>query len=656
MSLFGGSAPRPRSSYESDTPESSSVPSSPSVVETEDPGDIPEIHTLDAAAAEEEEDTDTDSRAESNESEDDEEESEKTARVRRNTNQAQKWRNTTEGELQIMDSIEQMEAEDLVAHLYNTHALKRRVRRPTQDLAQLKSWQGRDSWLKTGKDLEFKDAAGLVQPELVPPKAWTAWPDSPEKLLRSKTQWASDFALEWHIGGVRDALEELKEELLAIFLRLARKQWDQRESPLSESDAEEPAETSRSRSREGSTTPANLRPTSRADGDMDDGEIDEEDIDLDGYSHDETYDTGNESTSRRKRGRRAYFNTLTKPTVLADDAKAQRLLQPTIQSMISRLDRLALAIFRTRLNHFTGAGGSNADTSDADTSDADTSDSESTRSALRSPSRARSRSVTSPESSSSSSSSEESTSDDHTRLQNLRFSDFDQNTVAAWDHGKSTLRRLKRERREERHLERKRRRSSSSQSDGEKWTIKDDSIREGLMDWSELLGLAAVQGWDPEAIARTAQRCATLFDESMSFIPLPESQATKPPLEPVLYTPCTIPAPPIVPSNARSPALNRPFFQTGTLRCPHPDCYGSKKDFPIPYRTIEHCIRVHGYDPRTNKSHDEEGVADGFLQPVTLRPGWFGNGRPKVGNARKRAKSKHVDSQDTSEVDVGAGE
>ncbi|KAK1909394.1 hypothetical protein P3342_011473 [Pyrenophora teres f. teres] len=217
MSLFGGSAPRPRSSYESDTPESSSVPSSPSVVETEDPGDIPEIHTLDAAAAEEEEDTDTDSRAESNESEDDEEESEKTARVRRNTNQAQKWRNTTEGELQIMDSIEQMEAEDLVAHLYNTHALKRRVRRPTQDLAQLKSWQGRDSWLKTGKDLEFKDAAGLVQPELVPPKAWTAWPDSPEKLLRSKTQWASDFALEWHIGGVRDALEELKEELLAIF-------------------------------------------------------------------------------------------------------------------------------------------------------------------------------------------------------------------------------------------------------------------------------------------------------------------------------------------------------------------------------------------------------------------------------------------------------
>ncbi|KAI1667554.1 hypothetical protein L13192_08263 [Pyrenophora tritici-repentis] len=639
MSLFGGSAPTPSSSSESDTSESSSVSSSPSVVETENPRDIPEIQRRDT----EEKDTDTDSQEESDESED-EEDGEKTARVQRNTNQAQRWRNTTDEELQIMESLEQMEAEDLSAHLYNAHALKRRVRRPIQDLAQLKSWQGRDSWLKSGKDLEFTDEAGLVQPELVPPKVWTAWPDPPEKLLRSEIPSASDFALEWQIGGVEDALEELKEELLAIFLRLARKQWDQRESPSSESDVEESAETSRSRSLEGSTTPANSRPTSRADGDVNDGDtndgdIDDGEMDLDGYSHDEACDTGDEATAR-KRGRQFYFNTLTQPTVMADDTKAQRILQPTIQSMISRLDRLALAILRTRTNHYTGADGSVADTSDADTSDSELS-----RSASRSPSRARSKSVTSPESSSPSPSSEESTSDDNTRLQNLRFSDFDHDTVAAWEHGKSTLRHLKRERRKEKHLERKRRRSSSSESDGEKWTIKDDSFREGLMDWSELLGLAAVQGWDPEAIARTAQRCATLFDESMSFIPIPESQATKSPLEPVVYTPSTIPAPPIVPSNTRGPTLNRPFFQTGTLRCPHPDCYGSKKDFAIPYRTIEHCIRVHGYDPRTNS----EGVGDGFLQPVTLRPGWLGNGRPKVGNARKRAKSKHVET-DTSEA------
>jgi N-terminal acetyltransferase B complex catalytic subunit len=49
---------------------------------------------------------------------------------------------------------------------------------------------------------------------------------------------------------------------------------------------------------------------------------------------------------------------------------------------------------------------------------------------------------------------------------------------------------------------------------------------------------------------------------------------------------------------------------------------------------IEHVKRVHGYDPRTNDSDNEDrrvgGVhRDGFLQPVTAKQGWIGAGRTK---------------------------
>jgi len=616
-----------RSSHDSDTSKSSSVHSSASVVEIENPYDTPEIQTLGGLYPldAEEEDLDTDLHAESEESDEDDEDEEEPVRTNKFLGLAQTWDSYTEADRQIVESLEQMEDTDLAAHLYNAHALKRRLRRPVQDLAQLKSWQSKDSWLKTGKDLEYTDAAGLTHMALVPPKEWTAWPVPPEEQPSLDDELDSGLAggqaAEWIIGSANDELTELKEELLAVFLRLARKQWDQREAPLSEADSEERAGTSRSRSRAGSTKSVISRPTSP----------DDEEIDLHGRSHDEKCDRGYESTSGKKRGRKAYVKTLTEPTILADDARAERLLGSTIQSMISRLDRLALAILRTRLNHF---GRTSGDSSMSDF----TSGAESSRPASKSSSRDRSKGVTSDESNIRPPSRARLTRDDHRTLQGTKLADVDGSSSEASDHSASKNCRL----------QRKRRRSSDSSAKSDSSTAEDERLREGLMDWSEVLGIAAVQGWDQGAIARTAQRCATLFGESMSFMSFSESLATKPPLEPVVYTPSTIPAP-LVPSIARGPVPNRPFFQTGTLRCPHLDCYGYKKDFAIPYRTIEHCIRVHGYDPRTNKSYDEEGAADGFLQPVTVRPGWFGNGRPKIGQANKRAKSRQIDSRATSE-------
>lgn len=47
----------------------------------------------------------------------------------------------------------------------------------------------------------------------------------------------------------------------------------------------------------------------------------------------------------------------------------------------------------------------------------------------------------------------------------------------------------------------------------------------GQRDWSDVLGMAAMTGWDPAVIDRAAKRCASLFGETMFFRAMPETAA-----------------------------------------------------------------------------------------------------------------------------------
>ena len=69
-------------------------------------------------------------------------------------------------------------------------------------------------------------------------------------------------------------------------------------------------------------------------------------------------------------------------------------------------------------------------------------------------------------------------------------------------------------------------------------------------------------------------------------------------------------------------------------------------------------MRVHGYDPRTNDSDNEENKVggvhiDGFLQPVTLKSGWLGLGRTK---ANKKIKTGEEDDPVAVDVAPGVGD
>jgi hypothetical protein len=98
------------------------------------------------------------------------------------------WRGYTAADRQVAESLGQIQNTNLAAHLYNAHALKRRVRRPPEDLTGLKGWQNPEQWLRSGSELNYTDPSGETQTSLVPSKDWTAWPLPPVKIPRASKQ------------------------------------------------------------------------------------------------------------------------------------------------------------------------------------------------------------------------------------------------------------------------------------------------------------------------------------------------------------------------------------------------------------------------------------------------------------------------------------
>lgn len=621
MSLFGGdsSAPQTESEYDSGTdnptlsitqsPPHASLRSPPNAQILNDTLDTHAPATIDAGQNLAGIDADSE--------ESDDEEPKRSNRFK---GPPQTWKGYTAADRQIAESLQYFEDTDLAAHLYNAHALKRRVRKPAAALSTLEEWQNKDVWLKRGQELQYKDTVGQQQTELVPTKDWTAWPLPPTSLYTLDNGFRRAAIVpeedEWVIGGngTHDAVNELKDEMLGLFLRLAKDNWNAK----AWQDV-----------RQFGSAKAQKRTKNRAKGVQLDVKIKDVGDHEARHSEVDTQETG------LKPGRKPQAEPDVKPTILADDAKAQTLLRPTIASMLTKLDKLALALQRTRLNHYGRGGFSRTSSQSEFTTDAEGIERESrSRSQSRVKSAPRSKPATRTSSRPTSSRGSRAPPKPPKSTRQSEDSDSASDYGAQFEKEKS----LGSNSSQSPTMRRRRTRSASKGDEGEVWNTRNWS-RAGVMDWSEVLGISAVKGWDQKALARTAERCAALFGESMSFRPFHENVATKAVSQPIQYTPSTIPAPLSI-AGAPRPA-KRPYWQTGAIRCPHPDCYGHYQEFRVSYRVIEHCMRSHGYDPRTNDSDNEErtygGVhIDGYMQPVTVKQGWLGHGRPKAGGKRRR--------------------
>lgn len=148
----------------------------------------------------------------------------------------------------------------------------------------------------------------------------------------------------------------------------------------------------------------------------------------------------------------------------------------------------------------------------------------------------------------------------------------------------------------------------------------------GLRDWSDIVGIAMMTGWDSKSVNRAAIRCAALFEEEIMLRTLKEDGDS------VLINAGTVQAGDMeADSNAttRVPDARRLARRSGRTFCPVTDCNCSITGFSSAYTLKRHVNRFHknlnistGLSAEIVKSEHEMhgGVhVDGYLQPVTTK-------------------------------------
>lgn len=209
-----------------------------------------------------------------------------------------------------------------------------------------------------------------------------------------------------------------------------------------------------------------------------------------GHSEPETPRSRRKSSSKAQPHRSGESNHDEKPmelrpVIMADDERASQILQPTIRHVMAKLDDLLMGLHHARSSYVS------FDDSE-DKSQSQTKERMSSRSRARK--RNRSISATLPEMIASSGLSEDSAAENE--LASKAMSGPRSQT--------------------------KRPRPSSRKS--ENCNTRSRKRIMGVRDWSDVLGIASMTGWEPSVVERSAARCASLFGENITFRTLEEGE------------------------------------------------------------------------------------------------------------------------------------
>ena len=191
-----------------------------------------------------------------------------------------------------------------------------------------------------------------------------------------------------------------------------------------------------------------------------------------------------------------------KPVVMADDQRASEILQATVQHMMTRLDDLLVGLHHARSAYLL-----------VEDSGTESPGEISERTKLRGRPRKRKRKA---------SKADKGAEPSHDLPDHLSSGSDDSNPSRRKSASQPKIHRA---------------RSYSRRSQSQQF--RDRKGRLGLRDWSDVLGIASMIGWQQNVIGSATARCATLFEEGIRFRTLPEGQTVR---EEQLYLPN---APPI---------------------------------------------------------------------------------------------------------------
>lgn len=373
-------------------------------------------------------------------------------------------------------SLDKLTAQDLSIHLFNAFALKRRARSQdfvSQAVPKFRSRKGSsishrpretEIHLDVGSDDGESPEIGVAyeqvgDPGWRPPKVWTAWPMRAAEVPREGRKWEEDD----HCASLREwseasSCEFIKELLVARVLKVAKERYIAKETE----DKLEPATSVSSESDE-----ENLLNSSDAVSEDDSPELD----------------------SKRRM----------KPVIMADDECASLILQPSIQHILSSLDRLLTNLHTARASYAVPkrrrkAHGFDGATSEPTESNADYSAASSSRKRRRASLQS---------------------------VKNSRVPHLDpQASSSSNEDPSSTLRSRKRQRTGSSNRSKSRPPSGANYKPPSRSQSRPKTPRPqkfGALDWSTILGMASLSNFPPNAVLRATQRCADLFDEAMKF-------------------------------------------------------------------------------------------------------------------------------------------
>jgi hypothetical protein len=129
-------------------------------------------------------------------------------------------------------------------------------------------------------------------------------------------------------------------------------------------------------------------------------------------------------------------------------------------------------------------------------------------------------------------------------------------------------------------------------------------------DWSEVLGIASVTGWNPAVVDRAAKRCAALFGERMLFRTMPETATGKAADRVTEYVPEIIPDFDFVDNESEMEAAEEPEHETEVavedgFRCPEESCPQHDRLYEKRYMIRQHLRRAHKYDQKALDAYDQ---------------------------------------------------
>lgn len=506
---------------------------------------------------------------------------------------ARSWRHYTHADRAIDTSLINNRASDLSVHLYNAHALKARVRDSTT-IATVSRYARKSRWIPK------YDAKGVKiwYPEV----AWTAWPLPPDLVpspdavfgsFEAERDGLENFSINRSGDPTTNVGKELQDELEALFLKNAKDMWRTRNFhplPLDQTGKGEsspqitddsvmkdisPKSTEQSSSR--SSSPQLQSPMAQKQSDRMRTELAlarERSAQAEIQSSPPLH---NVSLSMTVKNDENHLNEndieiiISRPVFSADDEHSHRLLAPTVDHIISKLDNLLLALHHHREGQWT------RDRDAGDTSDDSRRSRSTSRSRTRTPiSKSGRRSSTpAPRERKSRSASNSNTREDIKVVDADPLSSDDDlyRDISSSDSDGEKSRSVRRPASITPNKQSTRRNAKNASPTS---STRGGSHKPVPRDWSEFLGVASLAGWSPAIIARATKRCETLFGETIILRRFPEVGSVEESENEEL-----------------EPNTAAKFEGDASYRCPFPACKRHGEVFARGFRWREHMSRTH---------------------------------------------------------------